>query len=45
VDYTTLLAAVDFTDELVALGTVAVAVAALFLGIRGARVLLRFVRS
>lgn len=43
-DYTAITAAVSFADVLTAVGTVAAGVAVLYIGIRGARVLLGFVR-
>jgi hypothetical protein len=44
-DYTALTAAIDFGTALTAIGTVAVAVGGLYLGIRGARMVLSFVRK
>jgi hypothetical protein len=44
-DYTALVAAIDFSGALTAVGSVAVAVGALYLGIRGARTVLSFVRK
>jgi hypothetical protein len=43
-DYTALVAAVDWSAALTAIGTVAVAAAGLFIGIRGARTVLGFIR-
>jgi len=43
-DYTALVGAVDWASALTALGSVAVAAAGLFVAIRGARVVLGFIR-
>jgi len=44
-DYTAITGAVDFATLLTAVGTVAVSVAGLLLAVRGARVLLAFIRK
>lgn len=43
-DYTAITTAVNFGTAMTAIGTVAAAVAVLYLGIRGARTVLSFVR-
>jgi len=43
-DFTAITAAVDFADVMTGLGVVAAAVAGVYIGIRGARILLSFVR-
>jgi len=43
-DYSAITDAVDFSTALAAIGTVAAAVAVLYLGIRGARIVLGFVK-
>jgi hypothetical protein len=44
-DYTALTNAIDFTGALTALGAVAVTVGGLYIAIRGARIVLSFVRK
>ena len=43
-DYLAITSAVSFTDLMAAIGVVAAGVAVLYIGIRGARTLLQFVR-
>ena len=43
-DYTTMIAAVDFAGVLTAVGTVAAALAGVYVAIKGANILLGFLR-
>ncbi len=43
-DYATITGAVDFAGVLTAVGTVAAALAAVYIGIKGSRILLGFLR-
>ena len=43
-DYTAMIAGVNFTTALTAIGTVGAAVATLLIGVRGARIVLAFLK-